>query len=257
MTTSIPDIWKFDIVRGVPTRLTVDPAVDNVPIWSFDGSQILFGSTRNGGGFFDLYVKAATGAGPEEPLVKMGTLTGAATDWSRNGDVIYQKPGVTTNMDLWIAPQVGDRKPFPYLQEPYSEQNGIFSPDGHWVAYVSDESGQNEVYVQAFPRSGEKVQISTGGGSEAAWRRDGAELFYLAGDRKLMVVPIKVGRAPSGPIFEPGAPESLFPVPGNQSSRSYAAAADGRRFLVSMPTGDASASSITVVLNWATSLKKQ
>jgi Tol biopolymer transport system component len=256
-STSVPDIWKFDLVRGAPTRLTTDPNVDNLPIWSFDGSHVVFGSVRNGGGKFDLYLKAATGVGQEELLVKMGTLSGYATDWSRNGDIVYEKPGPNTGTDLWIAPQGGDRKPFPYLQEPYNEQDGLFSPDGQWVAYVSDESGRKEVYVQAFPRPAEKVPISTGGGSDPAWRRDGTELFYLAADRKLVAVPFKVGRGPGGPTFEPGVPESLFSVPGNLTSRSYAAAADGRRFLVSMPTGDASASSITVVLNWAATMKRQ
>jgi Tol biopolymer transport system component len=254
--SSNTDIWTLDLLRGTTSRLTLDPATDNLPIWSSDGLRVLFPSSRNGG--FDLYIKAATGVGREELWINMETANGWGTDWSRDGRfILYQRPGANTKQDLWIAPQSGDRKPFPYLQEPYSEQNGMFSPDGHWVAYMSDESGRNEVYVQAFPLSGEKRQISTGGGSDVSWRGDGAELFYLAADRNLMAVPVKVGRGPAGPTFEPGVPKALFPVPGNRVNRSYGAASDGRRFLLSTAAADDTAIPVTVVLNWAAILKKQ
>lgn len=119
--------------------------------------------------------------------------------------------------------------------------------------------------MQAFPLSGEKRQISTSGGSDANWRSDGGELFYVAADRNLMAVPVRVGRAPSGPTFEPGVPKSLFPVPipsstssvpGNLVRRSYAVAADGGRFLLSRPVGEATATPTTVVLNWTATLRR-
>jgi hypothetical protein len=218
--------------------------------------QVVFGSVRNGGGKFDLYLKAATGVGEEKLLVKMGTLLYCyATDWSRNGDILYQRPGANTGTDLLIAPQSGAGEPYAFLQERYNEKDGVFSPDGRWVAYVSDESGRNEVYVQAFPPSGKKWPISTDGGSDPHWRSDFTELFYLAANRNLMAVPIKFGRAPSDPAFEPA--KSLFRVPGNLTGRSYGAAANGQRFLLSEPTDDATATSVTVVMNWAATLKKQ
>jgi Tol biopolymer transport system component len=245
---SAQDIWVLDLLRGVTSRLTFDPAIDNLPIWSPDGQRILFPSNRKGS--FDLYIKAASGAGQEEPLIKMGTPTGWATDWSRDGRfILYQIPGAKTGQDLWIAPQFGDRKPFPYLQTQFNEQAGAFSPDGRWIAYVSDESCRNEIYVQAFPLSGEKHEISSGGGSEPYWRKDGTELFYLAADRNLMAIPVKLGTT-----ITPGTPKALFPVPLSEQQHSYAVTGDGQRFLVSRLAGEMPP--ITVVLNWEAGLKK-
>ena len=188
--------------------------------------------------------------------MKMGTPTGWATDWSRDGRfILYQMPGAKTGQDLWIAPQFGDQKPFSYLQGQYDEQNGVFSPDGHWIAYASNESGNDEVYVQSFPLSGGKWQISTGCGSEPKWWNDGTELFYVAADRTLMAAPVRK----AGTGFEPGAPTRLFAVPVIPyivSRDTYAVSADGNRFLISRPAGETAATPITVVLNWTAGLKK-
>jgi hypothetical protein len=200
-----------------------------------------------------LYVKAATGAGQEEVLVKLGTPTGWGTHWSQDGRfIMYDIPGDKAGRDLWIAPQFGDRKPFPYLNTQFNESEGSFSPDGRWVAYVSDESGRDEVYVQAFPLSGAKFQISTGGGSEPNWRKDGTELFYLAADRNLMAAPIK-----SGATLEAGVPKPLFPIAVSAQRHSFAPANDGQRFLVSASAGGDKTVPITVVLNWQAGLKKK
>ena len=177
-------------------------------------------SNRRGG--FDLYVKPASGTGVDELRIPMGTINGWATDWSRDGKwVLFQRPGDKTSQDLWIAPQSpensGQQKPVPYLNSQFDESNGVFSPDGRWIAYVSNESGRDEVYVQAFPLTDEKDQISIGGGSDPEWRKDGAELFYLAADRNLMAVPVRV----TGNAFEPGAAKVLFPVPGTLVRRAY------------------------------------
>jgi serine/threonine protein kinase/Tol biopolymer transport system component len=242
-----PDIWVVDLDRHVTSRLTSDPAVDNLPIWSPDGNRVLFPSNRSGA--FDLYLKAATGAGQEEVLVKMGTATGWGTDWSRDGRfVLYEIPGSDTGEDLWIAPQFGDRKPYPYLQTQFNERNGRFSPDGHWIAYVSDESGHNEVYVQAFPLSGVKQQISSGGGSDPQWRGDGLELFYVSAGLNLTVVPVKLG-----PAFQAGVPKALFPIGLNAvAALNYAISSDGQRVLMNRASSEMNP--ITVVLNWAASL---
>jgi hypothetical protein len=245
------DVWALDLVRGAPSRITSDPMPDRLPIWSADGRRILW-SRRSGNSFtMDLYINAANGTGRDEKFITMGTTSGSATDWSRDGTlVLYQRPGDKTRQDLWIAPQStsasGDpQKPFPYLASSFNEGYGVFSPDGHWIAYESDESGRPEVYVQSFPRTNQKVRISTGGGTDAAWSKNG-ELFYLAADRNLMAVPYRA----TVTTFEPGAGKVLFPVPGNVVHRSYAVSGDGRRFLVGKPVDESISEPITWVLNW-------
>ena len=242
------DIWVLDIARGVPSRITFDAQTDNLPIWSHDGLRILWPSSRTGS--FDLYVKPASGTGEDQLLIKMGTANGWGTDWSRDGKwVLYQRPGNTTGQDLWVAPQSpndsSEQKPVPYLQSMFNEQNGVFSPDGHWVAYVSNESGRDEVYVQAFPLTNEKHRVSAAGGTDPAWRKDGGELFYLAADRNLMAVPVRV----SAKTFEPGIPKALFPVPGTNVRRAYVPSTNGR-FLIAKPVEENATVPITVVLNW-------
>jgi eukaryotic-like serine/threonine-protein kinase len=245
------DIWVLDTVRGVPTRITFDRAfVDSDPVWSPDGRSVIWRASHTGP--VNLYVKSATGSDQEDLFVKTDTANALPTDWSRDGRfVAYQASATHTGWDLWIAPQFGDKKPFPYLQSQFDEQAGAFSPDGHWIAYVSNESGRDEVYVQPFPLSGSKFQISTGGGSEPQWRADGTELFYVSADRKLMVVPTKLGGG-----FQAGLPKSLISVPGNGSHRSYALSNDGQRFLVVVPTEGGSSPPVTVVLNWQAGLHK-
>ena len=192
---------------------------------------------------FDLFQKPASGAGKEELLLHAG-INARIYDWSRDGKfIVYSQYSEQTKDDLWLLPLEGDRKPVPYLQTPFSEAEDRFSPDGRWMAYTSNESGQPQVYVQAIPPSGAKWQVSTAGGNRPEWRRDGKELFYVATDQKLMAAPVKAG---SG--FEAGSPQPLFePVPVG-----YQPSADGQRFLVSVrAAGEASTPApITVVVNW-------
>ena len=251
------DVSVLDSVRGVTPRLTFDSAIDDPPMWSPDGLRVVWASNRSGA--FDLYVKSANG-GPEQLLVMMGAPAGWPEDWSQDGRfIIYQIPGTKTGQDLWIAPQPaqgesGDRKPFPYLQTGFDERHGRFSPDGRWVAYSSNESGRDEVYVQSFPASGAGLQISAGGGMEPEWRKDGTELFYISEDRTLMAVPVKLAGSASETL-QVGQPKRLFPVPVLDTfivGRSYQVSKDGQRFLLRAAT----APPLTVVLNWQTQLKK-
>ena len=211
------DVWVLDLVRGVPSRITFHPAMDYLAEWSHDGRRIVWASRR--GGTFDLYTKAASGTGQDERLITMGTVIGWATDWSPDGKfVLYQRPGAKTGLDLWIAPQStgasGEpQTPFPYLDSPFDDNDGVFSPDGHWIAYASNESGRPEIYVRDFPLTNQKVQISTGGGTDAAWSKNGGELFYLAADRNLMAVPYRA----TATAFEPGVGKALFPLPGTSN----------------------------------------
>jgi eukaryotic-like serine/threonine-protein kinase len=253
------DIWILDLPRGIRSRLSFDVSTDNLPIWSYDGLRVLWPSNRVGGAY-DLYVKAATGEGQETLLLKLGTPTGWATDWSRDGRfIMYQIPGPTTGQDLWVArgdgKTDGKEQPFPYLQGQFDEQNGVFSPDGRWVAYNSNESGIDEVYVQPFPASGGRWQISSGGGISPRWNGDGNELFYIASDRNLMVVPMRT----AGVSLEPGTPSRLFLIPPMQgvvNRDEYAVNAAGTRFLTSVPAEGATASLIGVIINWQRGIER-
>jgi Tol biopolymer transport system component len=249
--TGAGDIWLLELSRGTLSRFTFDPWYDYLPVWSPDGSRIVFASNPDGP--TDLYLKALSGTGQSGVLLKSSTPK-EPNDWSLDGRfILYDNLDLRTKKrDLWVLPLSGDRQPRPFLQTPFDERQGRFSPDGRSVAYVSDESGRFEVYVQSFPTPGGKWQISTEGGSDPRWRRDGKELFYRAADGKLMAVEVK-----GGSIFEARSPKVLLATPPlNFFDRNYAVTADGQRFLISTPVRDASSEMITVVINWTAELRR-
>jgi serine/threonine protein kinase len=253
-----PDVWVIDSARRVPSKLTFDPAIDDPPMWSPDGQRIVWASNRAGGSF-DLYIKPASG-GTDQLLLKMRAPSGWAEDWSQDGRyILYQIPGAKTGQDLWIAPQaVGGSpadKPFPYLQTQFDEEHGRFSPDGLWVTYTSNESGSQEVYVQPFPATGLKFQVSFGGGREPHWRKDGTELFYIGEGRTLTAVSMKLGSK----SFQAEQPKRLFPLSILSTfivGRSYEVSNDGQRFLTLIIPDGGSAPALSVDLNWQAMLKK-
>jgi len=250
---SNPDIWLFDVDRGRPLRLTSDPAIQISAIWSPDGSRVTFQSHQDGPG--DLYEMPVSGANDpprlllREPANNTGTFP---NDWSPDGKVLlYQTFDRSTRFDIWALPQQGDRKPFPVVQTQFDEKDAQFSPDGKWIAYSSDESGRMEVYAQHFPGPGGKIAISTSGGAQPRWRRDGRELFYLAPDSRLMAVSIAFSRE----AIDPGAPVPLFAthvgsVAQGITRPQFAVAADGQRFLLNTLSDEGNLSPITVVVNW-------
>jgi eukaryotic-like serine/threonine-protein kinase len=243
---SVSDIWLMDLVRGVPSRFTFNRAPDN-PTWSPDGSSIIFSSPDG------IYRRNSNGAESETLLAKVMGLDNGM-DWSPDGkNVVFSTAGEKTGSDLWILPLSADAKPYPFIQSEFEEKEGFFSPDGRLIAYVSDESGRNEVYVQTFPRSGGKWQVSTSGGAQPHWRRDGKEMFYLAPDRTLMSVDVK-----SGAAFDVGTPKPLFStrVSAYDAPNRYAVSADGQRFLVNSSAREVESQPLTVVLNWAAQFKK-
>jgi Tol biopolymer transport system component len=211
--------------------------------WSPDDSRIVFNSGRQAA--FDLYQRSATGAGSDELL--LATMQNKmALDWSPDGRfLLFRQNDPKTNYDIWALPINGDRKPYPVVQTTFDEQGGQFSPDGKWIAYVSNESGRFEIYVQPFPGGGKSL-ISTTGGDQVRWRRDGKELFYVTPDNRLMAVPIQL--ATNGQAVEAGAPVPLFGMPISGDG-DYIVASAGHRFLVSNVTEEAT-SPITVILNW-------
>jgi Tol biopolymer transport system component len=251
----IGDLWSLDLTRGASTRLTFDPNDESSAIWSPDGSRIVYTSTRTGN--YDLYEKPANGA-TEERLLLKSEFAKFPDDWSSDGKIIlYEESDQKSKVALWLLPLVGDRKPKPYLESKFNEGHAQFSPDGKFVAYISDESGSPEVYVQSMPASGGKWQISNGGGDQPSWRRDGKELFYLSMDRKMMAVPVKIGST-----LEAGVPRVLFdaPVPpiSITSDRThYAVTADGQRFLVRKVFEDTTGAPVTIVLDWTAEIPKR
>jgi Tol biopolymer transport system component len=245
------DIWMYEVARGLRTRFTFDAAFDRYPVWSPDGSRIAFQSNRQGQ--FALYVKPSSGAGAEELL--LSTAQGLVPrDWSPDGRfVLFDSAGdPKTGTDLWVLPTSGERKPISFLQTPFNESDGHFSPDGKWVAYVSNENGSEQVYVAPFPGPGGKWQISAAGGSRPTWRRDGREIVYLSADDKLMAAEVNM----KGSNFEVGAVKQLFQTKPQRPGTVYDATRDNQRFLVNTSSAQKSTTPVTLVVHWTADLKK-
>jgi len=236
------DIWAWDLAHeGIATRFTFHPARDESPIWSADGSRIVFSSLRDGPQAF--YEKPTSGIGAEQPV---STLQGVPLDWSRDGRHLLYRSG----NDLFV---LTDGRATPFAQTPFAENHGQFSPDGMWIAYSSDEGRRTDVFVQSFP-AGAKFQISAAGGSQPRWRRGGKELFYVALDGKMMAVPIATGAS-----FERGAPVALFETRFSATSTgfSYAVSGDGQRFFYLRRSAEqVSSPPVTVVTNWLAGFRK-
>lgn len=259
------DIWALDGSRM--SRITIEAAADFFPLWSPDGTRIVFRSNRSGAG--DLYLKLASGAGSEELLLASDQLK-TPTGWSADGRfLMYMSNDPQTGMDLWVMPMDGDRKPFVFLKTPFREAYGAFSPNSQWVAYQSNVSGRSEIYLRPFIAPGtrpaaettgadsQQQQVSTTGGISPLWRSDGKELYYLNNEGALMSVPITI----KGSTIEQGAPVQLFRthISGGgvdaQQGRQYSVAPDGR-FLVNMELSNA-AGPITLIQNWAPATAKR
>ncbi len=248
------DIWLHDLARDVPSRFTFDPAGDLTHVWSPDGTRLAFSSNRAGA--YDLYLKETNGTGQPELLLQTENNKGPR-DWSGDGSsLLFMENSPDTGWDLWVLPMEGNREPIPYVQTRFSERMGQFSPDDRWVAYMSDESGASEIYVQPYPADGSKWQISTGGGLQPRWSADGKELFYLTAHGGVMAVAVENGDA-----FRPGTPKMLFRAPGVNNILGdvmfhYDVSNDGQRFLIDVVAGQDRQSPVTVVMNWQAELER-
>ena len=251
--TQAHGVWMLDLVRGSRSQFVPGPAQSHFPVWSPDGRRILFSSDR--GGPWSLFTKPTTGAGADEELLQ-ATTTSLAVDWSRDGRfILYLTTTPSTRSDIWALPLVPRGQPFVVANSARSERQAQLSPDGRWVAYASDSSGSEEIWVQGFPEATEKWPVSTAGGSQPQWRRDGRELFYISTDFKLMAVDVDTAAS----SFDAGAPRELFPLRlgGELSARNnYMPTAEGKRFLINTSyTG--LGTRVAVVLDWASAIDQR
>jgi eukaryotic-like serine/threonine-protein kinase len=248
------DIWLMDLARGVPSRFTFEAGSEDNPVWSPDGNFVAFSSGTGGADvLFNIYRKASSGVGNPELLFKSDSSK-EPTDWSSDGRfILFNQYGGQTASDVCVLPLFGDGKPYPLLHSEFEETGAFFSPDGHWFAYTSNETGRFEVYIQPFPQTGGKWLVSNGGGGQPHWHADGKELFYVAPDKTLMSVEIKTGST-----VEMSAPKPLFitKVRNYTAPNRYVVTPDGQRFLINVPAGDGAVAPITVVVNWTSALKK-
>jgi Tol biopolymer transport system component len=241
------DVWMIDLARDSLTPFTFHQAVDGFPLWSPDATQIVFESTRNG--TFDIWIRPSNGAEAEQLLLETPDAEWPL-GWTKNGQfLLYQRTDLKTSWDLWAMPMTGnDRTPFPVADSPFAERMGQFSPDGRWVAYETNESGRPEIMTRAFPKSSGAFPVSTGGGTAPRWRGDGKEIYFISPDSKMMAVPVET----DGASFEAGRPVALFStdIVDQPFKAQYTVSRDGRFLLNNLQPEEASASPITLILNW-------
>jgi serine/threonine protein kinase len=251
------DLWLFDVARGLPTRFTSDPGGEYYGVWSPDGLSVILNSTRKG--HYDLF-RGANNAGSEEVLYADDTNK-VPTSWSPNGKHLLYFTGGGPRHEIFVLPLTPARpgeplKSEPFLKTGFNELFGQFSPDGRWVVYSSDLSGQSEIYVTPFSRPSERRQISMNGGGRPRWRRDGKELYYIALDGKLMATETRI----SEKSVDAGPTHALLTIAGSSPASTagypFEVSPDGQRILTLIPAGDGTTQPVTLVQNWTGALKK-
>ena len=243
------DLWMIDVARSLATRFTFGSTSETyAPVWAPDGKWVAYDSDRQGPA--DIFRKPVGGSGDEEPVLESATLFKNLSQWTPDGSsLIYYQPDPETGWDIWRIPLDGERKPVPVIRTRFNEYSGQVSPDRHWIAYYSDESGRPEVYVRSYPEPGQKYQVSTAGGIQGVWSRDGRELLFGSLDGGVMVATVK-----TTPTFTVDRPRLLFKP--RQDVVFYTFASDFSRFIASVPVREATAAAITVELDWIAGLKR-
>lgn len=242
------DLRLLDLSRGGNLRLTTSAATDASPVWSPDGTQLVFRSNREGQ--HDLYMRPAVGGGADELFVKSSAAK-YPTSWTPDGRfVVYHAFAESTHHDVWAAAVGPAGPPRPLIHTEFDELQGQISPSGRWLAYTSNQSSRFEVYVQALNANGRSWQVSIDGGSDPKWRADEKEMFYVDGDGRVMSVPLSDATS-----FDPGVPRPLFQLRGFTFVSPYLSAynidADGRRFLVRHPTEELQTLPLHVIVHWS------
>jgi serine/threonine protein kinase/Tol biopolymer transport system component len=242
--TGNSDVWMLDLGREVLSRFTFDPAVDDYPVWSADGKYLYFASSA--GGAYNIHRKLASGVGSPEAVLPGGIPTIPA-DVSHDGKYLaYILGSHLASDDIWVLETEHPENRYAWVETEFNEIYPRFSPDGRWLAYVSNESGKEEVYVREFSSTGGRWQVSANGGSQPRWRQDGRELFFVAPDLKLMSVIVR-----PGPTFDFDTPKALFQtrIDNFSAPNRYVVADNGQKFLINVPVGDDIATPITVSIN--------
>jgi Tol biopolymer transport system component len=258
------DLWQIDLARGVPTRSTFHPGDDFLPsVWSPDSQRVVFSSSRTRKGVFDLYQQSAAGAATAELLWQSGESK-SPSGFSPDGRILLVDRWMSgSNSDMWALPMTGDRKPVPLIETTFNEHSAVFSPSGRFIAYASNDSGVSQVYVQPFPPTGARVQLSTGNGGKPMWTSDGRTVLYstmvdessartFVAETAFMAVDVTT----SGSTVRPGSPRRLFMqrhIGGGLNG--FAVDPSGQRFLLVVPEQNVLAP-ITVVVNWPSLLSK-
>ena len=244
------EIYVIDITRGSRTRITGGMR-ETMPVWSPDGTMLVFASSRDGPA--NIYERRADGGGQVD-VVLATEISKWPRSWSPDGaHLAYYEVNPETKRDIWTLPLDGENEPLPFLRTEFNERAPMFSPDGEWIAYVSNESGRDEIYVRSFPEGERQSLVSTGGGSEPMWSRDGSELYYRLGDRMIMVPMRLDGR------FFVGVPEVLFEghyAMGDVSGNQYYDVGDDGRFLMIKADAEAPPPLFNLVLHWFTELEE-
>jgi serine/threonine protein kinase len=248
------DLWLHDFTRDIRTRFTFDPAWERMCVWSPDDQTIIFNSNRDGN-HYNLYLKNASGSG-ETTLLFKDEMDKYPTDWTADGRFMtYTSTGdPQSKWDIWIMSMESNEKgeevqPYPLLNSKFFEGPAAFSPNGKWIAYNSDESGEDEVYVRPFSGPGGKWQISINGGYDPYWRQDGKEIYYGANNNKMMAVKV----TSKGDILEVGSVTVLFEMPTGANLR--AVTKDGQRFILRVPIQEKYEQPLTLVMNWQKELE--
>jgi len=249
------NIWILDLSRSLKTRLTFDPSTNSSPIWSPEGSRIIFSSNRRG--LFHIYQKAANGTGEEE-LLFASDADERVESCSADGKYLAylrRDPAGQEPADIWVLPLSARGKPFPFIESGFHKGFPAFSPDGRWMAYGSNESGRSEIYVAPFPTAKGKWQVSSSGGTFPRWRGDGKELFYLGPDNRIRATEIAARRnsvrlGSTQTLFTSVGPTNVQTVPTPISP--FDVTADGNRFLINtMADAGGTAEPVALIVNWS------
>ena len=253
----VHDFWSYELERGVMTKVSLEGS-SHWPVWTPDGSRLTYRLWLSGS--FSMWWIPADRSSPPERLTDIGQMQ-SASSWSPDGRVVaFTQVNLDTGADVYVMAMDGDRKPRPFAQTKFAEGSPKFSPDGRWIAYASNESGRNEIYVQAYPGPGAKIQVSTEGGTDAVWKRNGGELYYRDGDKMMWVEVNTSGsfRASKPKLLWTGryahGMGSVCGPPGTTSS-NYDVAPDGQRFLM-VKHDEVAPAQINVVVNWTEELKR-
>ena len=233
------DVWIRDGTRPVPTRLSLDTDIDESAVWSPDGLRVAWiGKRRN------IQIRGAGAVLPEQTSATFDPPI-QLWDWSRDGRyLLIGRRNLQTRDDLWVVPPTGGAEPSAYAAGSFSQTFGAFSPNSRWIAYASDESGQSEIYIDSFPKPGTRIRVTTAGGTEPRWRRDGSALYFRRGS-EVHVARLSLGQ----PALEVASLDRLFDA--GAPIRSFDVTPDGTRFLLNLPALSSAPRSATMVVNWS------